>query len=318
MRKQIFFYQHRLPGLFFSCLLIIFSGHVFAYGCASSAAIEQVADGVYVRQGTHGMPFVDRNIANIGFIAGRDCVAVIDSGGDPAEGRMLDCAVKKTTPVPVCYVIITHHHFDHALGSLAFREENTDRPEFIGHEKLPQALQVNTDYYLTQLGQEQNKALIVMPDRTVAAGETLELDLGGRILQISAHPPAHTSNDLSIFDLQTGTLWLSDLLFLERIPALEGSARGWLETMTALQRQAAAQAIPGHGPVKAPWPAAGNDLVRYFTRLRDEIRILLDAGGSLEEAQNTAGYAEKDKWLMFDENHKRNIIRVYTELEWEE
>ena len=308
--------------VFLAALLLALSAPAMAQsGCAgvTPAPVTEIAPGVYVRQGQHGPPFVTPAMANVGFVVGRECVAVIDTGGSPEEGRALRCAVANTTAVPVCYLIITHHHFDHALGSLAFK--TAPQVQLIGHAKLGPALALSADYYLQQLaaasGQTFSKELIVTPDQTVAVGASHTLDLGGRELLVQAHPPAHSGNDLSVFDPQTGTLWLSDLLFVDHIPTLDGSVLGWLEVLAALKRTPARRAVPGHGPTSVGWPQGADDTERYFTVLRDQTRRLLDEGAGLEQARDQVGLDEQDRWQLFDLHHKRNVIKVYTELEWE-
>ena len=64
------------------------------------------------------------------------------------------------------------------------------------------------------------------PDMLVTGTQTL--DLGGRTLTLQTYPTAHTDNDMTILDEATATLWTGDLLFVGRIPALDGSIIGWL------------------------------------------------------------------------------------------
>jgi glyoxylase-like metal-dependent hydrolase (beta-lactamase superfamily II) len=146
---------------------------------------------------------------------------------------------------------------------------------------------------------------------------TAQLDLGGRILEVTAHRPAHTDNDLSVFDRHTGTLWAGDLLFMERIPALDGSLIGWLAVMEALRAVPARRVVPGHGPRSADWPAALGPQRRYLERLRDEIRILLRRGGTMEQAMAGVAQDEATHWALFDDFHRRNIAAAFHELEWE-
>jgi len=108
--------------------------------------IKKVTEGIYYHQGVHQDPS-EQNIgavANVGFIIGERCVAVIDSGGSYLEGTYLRQAIKVKTDLPVCYVINTHVHPDHIFGNAAFKE---DSPEFVGHEKLPAAMAARQDFF---------------------------------------------------------------------------------------------------------------------------------------------------------------------------
>ena len=44
---------------------------------------------------------------------------------------------------------------------------------------------------------------------------------------------------------------------------------------------------------------------------------MIDNGDSLEFAIDNAAHSEKEKWLLFDEQNKRNVNRVYPMMEWE-
>ncbi len=285
--------------------------------CASSAQVSEIAPGVFVRPGRHAVVFEAPGIANVGFVIGERCVAVIDTGGSYAEGESLRCAIRRRTALPVCFVINTHVHPDHLLGNLAFKSEQTS---FVGHSKLPRALALRGDVYLARASSQAGARLgvehIVPPDRVVEGN--LDLDLGNRTLRVTAHATAHTDQDVSVFDVETGTLWLGDLVFMEHVPVLDGSLKGWLEVLGALMVQAARRVVPGHGPVQAQWPVAGNDTVRYLTLLRDETREWLDNGGDLRGAQQQVGYREARHWRLFERHHQRNVTAAVNEIEWED
>ncbi|MBV8534395.1 MAG: MBL fold metallo-hydrolase, partial [Alphaproteobacteria bacterium] len=144
-----------------------------------------------------------------------------------------------------------------------------------------------------------------------------EIDLGQRVVRVTAHKAAHTDNDLSLFDAQTRTLWAGDLLFMERAPALDGSLLGWLSVMDELRRTPAARVVPGHGPRAAEWPAALDAQERYLTLLRDEIRRLQRQGGTMEQAIASVGQGERSRWKLFDDYNARNVTAAFHELEWE-
>jgi quinoprotein relay system zinc metallohydrolase 2 len=279
----------------------------------------EVASGLFVHQGIHALP--DRHnhgdIANIGFIIGERCVAVVDSGGSPAQGRALKAAITARTQVPICYVINTHVHPDHIYGNSAFKAPGVS---FIGHRKLAQAMAARAPYYLAKAGTDLDNGLkaedFIPPDKTVDT--TLELDLGGRKLTLTAHGPAHTDNDLTVFDDKTQTLWLADLLFIGHIPVVDGNLLGWLKELETLKKTPAKLAIPGHGPVSAEWPKAADAETRYLTLLRDEIRTYIKQGKTIEQAMANIGQSAKGDWQLFDEFHKRNVATSFAQLEWED
>ena len=285
---------------------------------AAPLPVTEIAPGIFVHPGVHELATPDNlgAIANVGFVVGDDAVAVIDSGGYARAGARLRAAIRQTTGLPIRYVIASHVHPDHLFGHAAFA---ADRATFVGHAKLPAALAMRGAYYLADLretfGALAEGTEIVPPDLTVA--DVVELDLGGRRLTLTAHPTAHTDNDLSVFDHATGTLWLADLLFMDRIPVIDGSLPGWLEVLEMVLGWPALRAVPGHGPVSAAWPAAAADQVRYLERVRDEVRAVIAAGGSIEDAVATVGAAERSAWQLFDFYHPRNVTAAFAELEWE-
>jgi glyoxylase-like metal-dependent hydrolase (beta-lactamase superfamily II) len=158
-------------------------------------------------------------------------------------------------------------------------------------------------------------SVIIQPTRVFDT--TMEIDLGGRVLRLTAHRPAHTDNDVSVFDQETGTLWAGDLIFMDRVPALDGSLLGWLAALAELRRTPAVRVVPGHGPVSARWPDALAAEERYLALLRDQIRRVLRQGGTIERAVATAGQEERDRWQLFDDYNARNVTTAFHELEWE-
>jgi quinoprotein relay system zinc metallohydrolase 2 len=254
-------------------------------------------------------------IANIGFIIGKDSVATLDAGGSLEDGQTLRAAIRARTRLPIRYVILSHVHPDHVFGASAFLE---DKPEFVGHARLPNALALRGDYYRARLESELGKGragAVVAP--TMLVEGTRNIDLGGRVLTLAAHPTAHTDNDLSVFDTETATLLASDLLFVRRVPSLDGSLRGWLRELQGLKSIRAARAVPGHGPASVDWPSSAAALERYLNTLLTETRAAIARGVTIEEAVNVVGQAERGNWALFDDYHGRNVTQAYKELEWE-
>lgn len=278
----------------------------------------QVAPGIFVSQGVYEVTARANQgaIANIGVVLGSTGACVIDTGGCLLWGQRLREAVHRLTSLPITHVIQTHVHPDHIFGAAAFLP---DKPVFLGHSRLPAAMAARQDYYRRQLAEELGDLAagsVAVPPARLVSSDT-EIDLGSRVLRITPHPPAHTDNDLSVFDAQTGTLWAGDLLFLERVPALDGSLVGWLAVMEQMRKVRAARVVPGHGPRTADWPSALDAQGRYLTLLRDQIRRMQRQGGTMEQAVTTVGREERTRWKLFDDYNARNVITAFHELEWE-
>ena len=281
--------------------------------------MREIAAGVYVHHGAIDLmrEANDGAIANIGFIVGRDSVAVIDSGGSVREGRQLLEAVRAVTRLPIRYVVNTHMHPDHVFGNAAFLGGDA---VFVGHHNLAAALAARRDSYLASNVELMGAALmaeVAIVPPTLAVDETVTLDLGGRTLQLRAWRTAHTDNDLTVLDEASGTLFAGDLVFLEHCPTFDGSLIGWLDVLGGLNAIKAARLVPGHGPVDAPWPAASGDTERYLGVLARDLRRSIADGLSLTAALETAGHSEAGKWQLFEEYNRRNATGAYAELEWE-
>jgi quinoprotein relay system zinc metallohydrolase 2 len=258
-------------------------------------------------------------IANVGFVIGDRCVAVIDTGGSIIEGARLRAAVRAATDKPICAVINTHMHPDHVYGNSAFVP---DHPEFIGHVHLGPALAARSATYARaeqrELGEQAgDPQWAVMPTRNVTPGEPYSLDLGGRTLILKAWRTAHTDNDLTVYDGRTGTLWTGDLLFAARIPSLDGSLVGWLAATDEIERMNPQRVIPGHGP-SDDWRGAVAAQRRYLKALADGTRAAIRAHRTMAQAMQEVANDEQDRWLLFDAYHRRNIAAAYAELEWED
>lgn len=287
---------------------------------AAEHPVTEVAPGIYLRPGLQEVADAHNHgyIANIGFIVGNEKVAVIDTGNSYQEGMALRRAIRAVTDLPIAYVILTHMHPDHTLGATAFKQ---DGAVFVGHAQLKDALIRRQAYYLKRaeevFGSAAEGSGVAYPTLTVDVGKTLELDLGGRRLRLRSYPTAHTNNDLTVYDEKTGTLWLSDLLFVKRIPVVDGSLLGWLKVMDGLKQLDVKRVVPGHGPVVADWKQALADQRRYLQTLATGIREIIGRNGTIEQAVETVGQAERGNWLLFDEYHGRNVTAGFVELEWE-
>lgn len=302
-------------------VLAFAAGLAFSSGAGADIApleLAEVAEGVHVYVGPHedATAYNLGGFGNAGVVIGGKSVALIDSGGSLAFGRRLRASVEALTDLPIAYVINTHAHPDHAFGNAAFDDGDT---AFAGHHKLGRALALRAPFYLEAferlIGPAFEGTRVVAPD--IEVRDETRIDLGDRVLVLNAWRTAHTDSDLSVRDLRTGTLFAGDLLFVERLPVVDGSLKGWLEVMGELRRIPATRVVPGHGPASASWPEALDAQERYLRALLRDVRREIAEGGSIESATARTALEERGRWIGFQWSHPRNVTASFTELEWE-
>lgn len=281
--------------------------------------IKEISDGVFVHKGfSEGVSTENiGDIANLSFVVGDDAVAVIDAGGTRGVAEGFYSAIRSVTDKPIRYLVVTHMHPDHSLGSEVFKEAGAT---IIGNSYLADALQRRAETYEANferlVGLKGNIGFrVVLPD--LGVDDRKLLDLGGRELLLQAYPTAHTNNDLTVFDRQSGTLFSGDLVFMELTPVVDGSLMGWIDVLEDIRALDVTQLVPGHGPVPQAWPDGLNDVTNYLAALRDQTRVAVGEGISLSEAIEIVAQDQRGEWKEFDLNHPRNATVAYTELEWE-
>lgn len=148
----------------------------------------EVAGGVFVHLGSIAEPGPENrgDVANLGFVVGRDSVAVIGTGSARRMGEALWRSIRARTDKPVSHVILTHMHPDHALGATPLAEAGAQVP---AHADLARALadrqanHIESLHRLIGIGQALGTA--VAPVDT-GVDTRVEMDLGGRVLDLRA------------------------------------------------------------------------------------------------------------------------------------
>jgi glyoxylase-like metal-dependent hydrolase (beta-lactamase superfamily II) len=267
-------------------------------GVRAELRAQSVAPQVWFVQGESALgSSANRNfISNAGFVVTPAGVVVIDALGAPVLAKELIAAIRRITPLPIRYVIVSHYHADHVYGLQAFRAIGA---RILAHPAARDYLNAELAQQRLQASREELAPWIDESTRLVAAdewlsGEQTELLLGGDRLLIRHAGPAHTPEDLVVYHPASGSLFTGDLVFRARIPFVgQADSRAWIRALDGLLAWSPKRLLPGHGPV-AEQPLQDLQLTRdYLQFLRDAMGA---AARDLEPFD--AAYARTD-WSRF-------------------
>ncbi len=105
----------------------------------------------------------------------------------------------------------------------------------------------------------------------------LELDVGGRIVELIEVGPAHTRGDTIVHVPQTRTVFTGDILFINGTPIVwAGPLSNWIAACDLMLGMDVDVVVPGHGPVT---DKGGVAQVRdYLSFVEQEATARFDAG----------------------------------------
>jgi|JI10StandDraft_1071094.scaffolds.fasta_scaffold203779_3 glyoxylase-like metal-dependent hydrolase (beta-lactamase superfamily II) len=285
----------------FGTLLLVASSALHGPARAGEGDVKAVAvaDDVWFVQGESALgSSANRNfISNAAFVVTPAGVLVIDALGSPVLAEELIAQIRRVTPLPIRYVVVTHFHADHIYGLQVFKAAGARIVAHgAGREYLlsdPARLRLEASRQEMAPWVDENTRL-VEADQWLGGGDTV-LDLGGRKFHVRHVGPAHTPEDLVVFDPQSGVLFAGDLVFRGRVPFVgQADSRRWIESLTRALEFQPRLLVPGHGPVSTQ---AHEDL----TLTRDYLSYLRQTMG--EAARNMEPFDEayaRTDWSRFE------------------
>jgi glyoxylase-like metal-dependent hydrolase (beta-lactamase superfamily II) len=196
---------------------------------------------------------------------------VLKFAADYARGRKL-------------YLTTTHFHPEHAFGAQVFSGKAT----FLINGAQAADLRVKGPGYLEMfrgLGESVARQLegveLAAPD--VVYGDSCDLDLGGRVVQLRATGRAHSKGDQVVTVPDAGVMFTGDLVeagqfaIFPWFPPHDTDVSGtrWIAVMQHLAAGNPRVVVPGHGDVGGPQLLA--DIRDYLQLLRDETWVRRDS-----------------------------------------
>jgi glyoxylase-like metal-dependent hydrolase (beta-lactamase superfamily II) len=225
-------------------------------------------------------------VPNIGIVLGRHSALVIDTGMGPENGSRVLAAAKKLAGDRRLFLTLTHFHPEHGFGAQAFRDEaiivynKTQRDELVakGEAYLTMFRGMSPSVRAALEGVE-----LTGPD-IVYDGRSLEIDLGGRVVELRTWGMAHTRGDQTVFVRDAGALFVGDLAEESTFPIFpwfpphdaDIDASRWVEILEICEKWRPAILVPGHGEVGDS--AILRDVRAYILDVQKEVAALAEAG----------------------------------------
>ena len=193
--------------------------------------------------------------ANCTGIVGRDAALLVDPLIAPSHARLVEKAVRAWTDRPIRFVVLTHHHTDHALGASWFASRGA---EVVAHRACRAAMEA--EHPALVAARRQVPALADLFRDAVPHAPTHVLgedewraDLGGTRVRV-AHPgPGHTPGDLVLSFEDESVTVCGDLVSVGYHVNYEDAALDRLEDgLDRLRRLGTRTYVPGHGATGGP------------------------------------------------------------------
>jgi cyclase len=263
--------------------------------------------------------------SNAGLLVGDGQSLLVDTLFDlRLTAEMLEGLAPLTATAPIATLVNTHANGDHCYGnqlvggaeivaSAAAAEEMAEVPPSMlaSLNKAPGEI---GELFRSFFGDFDFDGIeLTLPTRTFRG--RLELEVGGKPVELVEVGPAHTRGDVLVHSPSDRVVFTGDILFIGGTPIVwAGPLANWIAACDLLLGLDVDHVVPGHGPVT---DKAGVAEVRdYLTFVEREATARHDAGMDPWEAARDIALGEYRGWLDFG-RLAVNVEAVYRGLEAE-
>jgi cyclase len=246
-----------------------------------------------------------------GFIATPEGAVVIDTLPFPSETLELKKAALKECPEGIKYLILTHYHADHTLGSYLL-----ESAEIIAHKRTRTFLAREGAQRLAEiksLHPELENASIILPSITFTGA--MNLSVGGLNLYLF-ELFGHSHDSIAVYVQEEKTLFAGDLLMPIPLVA-DGDVDLTIASLEALKNFNLEYVVQGHGGVllKGEIMDMIDDNIRYLQRLKAKVAEAVSKKRSPESLfkikMEEFGKSPLAIGAMGEPVHKANILAIY-------
>jgi glyoxylase-like metal-dependent hydrolase (beta-lactamase superfamily II) len=263
--------------------------------------------------------------SNAGLVLGRDEALLVDTLFDlRLTSEMLHAIADPLAGRPISKVLNTHANGDHCFGNelipdaevIASRAAASEMPE-APPGLLGQLVSADLEEPLAGFVKQAfgpfrfDEITLRSPTRTF--DDRLDLEIGGRRVELIEVGPAHTLGDVIVHVPDASTVFTGDILFVGVTPVMwAGPIGNWIAACDRITALGADTIVPGHGPVTDASGVSG--MRAYLEWVRDEATRRFEAGMSAAEAVRDidlgvfAGWVDSERIVV-------TVDSIYRELD---
>ncbi len=236
--------------------------------------------------------------SNAGLVVGDGVSLLVDTLFDlPLTAAMLDSMAPHTVAAPITTLVNTHANGDHCYGNQLVTNAEIIASTATAREmtEVPPAMLAALNHAPGEIGDlfrsffgefEFDGIEQVLPTRTFE--HRLDIDVGGRHVELIEVGPAHTAGDTLAWVPDARTIYTGDILFIGGTPIVwAGPLSNWVAACDLILGLDVDTVVPGHGPVT---DKSGVVAVRDYLAFVDEAAHLRHAAGldAFEAARDIA------------------------------
>jgi cyclase len=198
--------------------------------------------------------------SNAGLVVGDGASLLVDTLFDLRLTRaMLDSMSVHTTTAPIGTVVNTHANGDHCYGNAALGQVDivASRATADEMEHVPPSMLAALNRASGEVGElfrgffgafDFEGIELVPPTRTFDG--RLEIEVGGRLVELIEAGPAHTAGDTLVHVPDARTVYTGDILFIGGTPIVwAGPLSNWIAACDLMLGMDVDTVVPGHGPI---------------------------------------------------------------------
>jgi glyoxylase-like metal-dependent hydrolase (beta-lactamase superfamily II) len=275
--------------------------------------VAEIAPGVFFRYSSISAtdPKVPFGGSNNIWIVFKEYVVVIDANFPKEAGDVVE-AIKKTTKLPIKYVLDTHHHGDHAYGNCIWVKEGA---KIVGHTNCKRMLAASgpKDW---QNAAKDRKDIKENELKQVDIGfdDKYVIDDGTQRVEFHHFGHSHTSGDAVAYLPKYKILCTGDACVNGAFNFMgHSNSASWIQSLTKMEKLDIDLICPGHGKVTRK-ELLGKQK-RYFEDLRMSVKKGIDGKQSVEEITKGIDLGWYQEWTgKAAKENKDNIKHVFDEL----